>query len=116
MQDLLLLDVTLLCEWVCRWLVMSWRDPMEKYFRDSGIVKCNVGVVLVGGSAWFPFIKKLMQEFFYGKEHNRSVNSDEDVSSPFMRSRMIFSLHCNSVERIETVVGRACERARLQSS
>ena len=24
-----------------------------------------------------------------------------------------FSLHCDSVERIETVVGRACERARL---
>ena len=42
-QDLLLWT-SLLCQWVCRWLVMSWRDPMEKYFRDSGIVKCNVGV------------------------------------------------------------------------
>ena len=65
---------------------------MEKCLRDSGLNKRNVhDVVLVGGSARFLFVKKLIPEFFNGKEPNRSVNSDEAVSLPFMRSRAILS-------------------------
>ena len=56
-------------------------SPMEKYLRDSGFDKRNVhDVVLVGGSARFPFVKKFIQEFFNGKKPNRSINSDEAVS------------------------------------
>ena len=36
-------------------------------------------------------MKKLIPEFFNGKEPNRSVNSDEAVSLPFVRSRAILS-------------------------
>ena len=54
---------------------------MQKYLRDSGLDKRNVhDVVPVGGSARFPFVKKLIPEFFNGKEPNRSINSDEAVS------------------------------------
>ena len=83
------------CYFLCQWLVMSWRDPMEKYLRDSGIDKCNVGVVLVGGSAWFPFVKKLIREFSIGKEPadpsilSRLLPLVQQYMLPFMRSLMI---------------------------
>ena len=53
---------------------------MEKYLLDSGIDKCNVGVVLVGGSEWFPFVKKLIQEFSNGEETSKSINSVKAVA------------------------------------
>ena len=71
---------------------------MEKCLRDSGFDKRNGhDVVFVGCSARFPFVEKLFQEFFFGKEPNRSINSDEVVSLvqqctlPSMRSRTILS-------------------------
>ena len=54
---------------------------MEKHLRDSGLDKRNVhDVVLVGGSARFHFVKKLIPEFFIGKEPNRSINSVKAVA------------------------------------
>merc|ERR1712167_384197 len=51
--------------------------PVEKCMRDSGIDKKNVHeVVLVGGSTRIPKVQQLIQEFFNGKEPNRSINPD----------------------------------------
>merc|ERR1719383_322007 len=55
--------------------------PVEKCLRDSGIDKRNVhDVVLVGGSTRIPIVQKMIQEFFNGKEPNRSINPDEAVA------------------------------------
>merc|ERR1719161_1825628 len=55
--------------------------PVEKCLRDSGIDKRNVHeVVLVGGSTRIPKVQSMIQEFFNGKEPNRSINPDEAVA------------------------------------
>jgi L1 cell adhesion molecule like protein len=55
--------------------------PVEKCLRDSGIDKRNVHeVVLVGGSTRIPKVQAMIQEFFNGKEPNRSINPDEAVA------------------------------------
>merc|ERR1711865_287541 len=55
--------------------------PVEKCMRDSGIDKKGVHeVVLVGGSTRIPKVQAMIQEFFNGKEPNRSINPDEAVA------------------------------------
>jgi len=55
--------------------------PVEKVLKDSGISKSGVNeVVLVGGSTRIPKVQQLIQEFFNGKEPNRSINPDEAVA------------------------------------
>ena len=49
--------------------------------RDSGIDKKNVHeMVLVGGSTRIPKVQSMLQEFFNGKEPNKSINPDEAVA------------------------------------
>ena len=53
-------------------------EPVEKALRDS---KFEIHeLVLVGGSKCIPRIQKLLQDFFNGKELNKSINSDEAVA------------------------------------
>jgi len=55
--------------------------PVEKVLRDSGIDKKSVHeVVMVGGSTRIPKVTQLIQEFFNGKEPNKSINPDEAVA------------------------------------
>merc|ERR1712194_985002 len=55
--------------------------PVEKALRDSGVDKKSVNeIVLVGGSTRIPKVQQLLQEFFNGKEPNRSINPDEAVA------------------------------------
>merc|ERR1712088_994224 len=55
--------------------------PVEKCMRDSGIDKRNVHeMVLVGGSTRIPKVQSMLQEFFNGKEPNKSINPDEAVA------------------------------------
>lgn len=49
--------------------------------KDSGLAKGSINeVVLVGGSTRIPKVIQLVQEFFNGKEPNRSINPDEAVA------------------------------------
>ena len=55
--------------------------PVEKVLKDSGMSKSQVHeVVLVGGSTRIPKVIDLLQEYFNGKEPNRSINPDEAVA------------------------------------
>merc|ERR1711881_665617 len=55
--------------------------PVEKCLKDSGIDKKSVhDLVLVGGSTRIPKVQSMIQEFFNGKEPNRSINPDEAVA------------------------------------
>merc|ERR1719494_1711692 len=49
--------------------------------RDAKLDKSSINdVVLVGGSTRIPKIQKLLQDFFNGKELNKSINPDEAVA------------------------------------
>jgi len=55
--------------------------PVEKCLRDSGIDKRSIHeVVLVGGSTRIPKVQQLIQDFFNGKEPNKTINPDEAVA------------------------------------
>merc|ERR1719439_224479 len=55
--------------------------PVENVLKDSDISKNQVHeVVLVGGSTRIPKIQQLLQDFFNGKQLNRSINPDEAVA------------------------------------
>merc|ERR1711936_810786 len=56
-------------------------DPVEKSLRDAKMDKSDIHeIVLVGGSTRIPKVQKLLQDFFSGKELNKSINPDEAVA------------------------------------
>ncbi|XP_076324544.1 heat shock 70 kDa protein cognate 4-like isoform X1 [Tachypleus tridentatus] len=62
-------------------LFRSTLDPVEKALRDAKFDKSQIhDLVLVGGSTRIPKIQKLLQDFFNGKELNKSINPDEAVA------------------------------------
>ncbi len=66
---------------LCTDLFRSCLEPVEKALRDSKLDKRRIDeVVLVGGSTRIPRIQKLLQDFFNGKELNKSINPDEAVA------------------------------------
>ena len=55
--------------------------PVEKALQDSNLSKSEIDeVVLVGGSTRIPKNRKLLQDFFNGKELCNSLNPDEAVA------------------------------------
>uniref|UniRef100_M3XLG5 Heat shock protein family A (Hsp70) member 1B n=1 Tax=Latimeria chalumnae TaxID=7897 RepID=M3XLG5_LATCH len=56
-------------------------DPLEKALRDAKLDKFQIReIVLVGGSTRILKIQKLLQDFFNGKDLNKSINPDEAVA------------------------------------
>ncbi|XP_063803292.1 heat shock-related 70 kDa protein 2 [Pseudophryne corroboree] len=56
-------------------------EPVEKSLRDAKLDKSQIReIVLVGGSTRIPKIQKMLQDFFSGKELNKSINPDEAVA------------------------------------
>jgi heat shock 70kDa protein 1/2/6/8 len=56
-------------------------EPVEKALRDAKLDKSQINeIVLVGGSTRIPKVQKLLQDFFNGKELNKSINPDEAVA------------------------------------
>jgi len=68
-------------EELCMDYFRSSMAPVEKALKDSGLDKKSIhDIVLVGGSTRIPKVQSLIQEFFNGKEPNRSINPDEAVA------------------------------------
>merc|ERR1711936_1436646 len=68
-------------EELCSDLFKGTLEPVEKAMRDAKIDKSSIhDIVLVGGSTRIPKIQKLLQDFFNGKELNKSINPDEAVA------------------------------------
>jgi len=62
-------------------LFRSCMNPVEKVLKDSHTDKEQVAeIVLVGGSTRIPKVQQLLQDFFNGKELNKSINPDEAVA------------------------------------
>ena len=78
----LVTSITRVCfEEVNNDLFRATLDPVEKALRDARIDKEKIDdIVLVGGSTRIPKIQKLLQDFFNGKELNKSINPDEAVA------------------------------------
>ncbi|KAF6779974.1 hypothetical protein AHF37_00586 [Paragonimus kellicotti] len=56
-------------------------EPVEKALKDAKMEKNQIHeIVLVGGSTRIPKVQKLLQDFFNGKDLNKSVNPDEAVA------------------------------------
>ncbi|RVE62499.1 hypothetical protein OJAV_G00157810 [Oryzias javanicus] len=56
-------------------------EPVEKALRDAKMDKGQIhDIVLVGGSTRIPKIQKLLQDFFNGRDLNKSINPDEAVA------------------------------------
>ena len=68
-------------EELCGDLFRGTLEPVEKALRDAKMDKSQIqDIVLVGGSTRIPKVQKLLQDFFHGKELNRSINPDEAVA------------------------------------
>lgn len=68
-------------EELCMDLFRATLEPVEKVLRDAKMDKGQIDeIVLVGGSSRIPKLQKMLQEFFNGKELNKSINPDEAVA------------------------------------
>ncbi|CAB4058108.1 HSPA1s [Lepeophtheirus salmonis] len=68
-------------EELCSDLFKGTLEPVEKALRDAKMDKSSIHeIVLVGGSTRIPKVQKLLQDFFNGKDLNRSINPDEAVA------------------------------------
>lgn len=68
-------------EELCHDLFRSCLEPVEKALRDAKLQKNQIHeVVLVGGSTRIPKVQQLLEEFFDGKQLNKSINPDEAVA------------------------------------
>jgi len=68
-------------EELCSDLFKGTLEPVEKAMRDAKMDKSAINdIVLVGGSTRIPKVQKLLQDFFNGKELNKSINPDEAVA------------------------------------
>merc|ERR1712004_14484 len=66
---------------LCIDLFRNTLEPVERALRDAHLSKNDIhDVVLVGGSTRIPKIRKLLEEFFNGKQLNYSINPDEAVA------------------------------------
>ncbi|CAG8571917.1 257_t:CDS:2 [Paraglomus brasilianum] len=62
-------------------LFNSTIEPVKKVLKDAKMEKKDIHeIVLVGGSTRIPKIQSLLQEYFDGKELNKSINPDEAVA------------------------------------
>jgi L1 cell adhesion molecule like protein len=62
-------------------LFRSTIKPVEVSLQDAKMDKTQIDdIVLVGGSTRIPMVQKLLQEFFNGKELNKSINSEESMA------------------------------------
>ncbi|XP_061643987.1 heat shock 70 kDa protein 1-like [Phyllopteryx taeniolatus] len=68
-------------EELCSDLFRGTLEPVEKALKDAKMDKGHIhDVVLVGGCTRIPRIQKLLQDFFNGRELNKSINPDEAVA------------------------------------
>merc|ERR1712003_215040 len=68
-------------EELCSDLFKGSLEPVEKSLRDAKMDKSSIDdIVLVGGSTRIPKVQKLLQDYFNGKELNKSINPDEAVA------------------------------------
>ena len=76
--------------------------PLENVLKDSKLSKSEIHeVVLVGGSTRIPKIVSMVQEFFNGKEPNKSINPDEAVAyGAAVQAAVITNVKDENIEKL----------------
>jgi heat shock protein 1/8 len=78
-------------------------EPVEKSLRDAKMDKPAIhDIVLVGGSTRIPKVQKLLQDFFNGRELNKSINPDEAVA--YGASVQAAILHGDKSEEVQDLL------------
>jgi len=68
-------------EELCMDLFKKCIPPLDNVLRDAKFSKSDIhDVVLVGGSTRIPKVCQMVQEYFNGKEPNKSINPDEAIA------------------------------------
>ena len=66
---------------LCMDLFTKCIPPLENVLHDAKMSKADVNdIVLVGGSTRIPKVCQMVQEFFNGREPNKTINPDEAVA------------------------------------
>jgi molecular chaperone DnaK len=62
-------------------LIQATLEPLQRSLKDADLQPKDIDrILLVGGSTRIPAVQRAIQEFFGGKELDRSVNPDEAVA------------------------------------
>jgi molecular chaperone DnaK len=62
-------------------LIQSTLEPLQRSLKDADLQPQDINrILLVGGSTRIPAVQRAIQDFFGGKELDRSVNPDEAVA------------------------------------
>jgi molecular chaperone DnaK len=62
-------------------LIAATLEPLQRALKDSDLQTKDIDrILLVGGSTRIPAVQRAIQDFFGGKELDRSVNPDEAVA------------------------------------
>ena len=87
---------------LCMDLFKKCIGPLENVIKDAKMSKSQVhDVVLVGGSTRIPKIQSMVQEFFNGKEPNKSINPDEAVAyGAAVQAAVITNVKDENIEKI----------------
>ena len=87
---------------LCMDLFKKCIEPLECVIKDSKISKSEIDeVVLVGGSTRIPKIQQMVQEFFNGKEPNKSINPDEAVAyGAAVQAAIITNVKDENIEKL----------------
>lgn len=92
-------------EEICADLFRGTLTPVENALRDAKMSKGDIHeVILVGGSTRIPKVQKLLQDFFNGKELNKSINPDEAVAYGAAVQAAILSGAAQSDETLNQVL------------
>ena len=68
-------------EELCMDLFLSCLEPLKEALTESKLDKSQIHeAVIVGGSTRIPKVQQLLEEFFNGKQLNKSINPDEAVA------------------------------------
>jgi len=66
---------------LCTGLFQSTLELVEKALNDARMERSSIDdIILVGGSTRIPKVQKLLSDYFYQKELNKSINPDEAVA------------------------------------
>ena len=87
---------------LCMDLFKKCIPPLENVLKDSKMSKSQIhDVVLVGGSTRIPKIQQMVQEFFNGKEPNKSINPDEAVAyGAAVQAAIITNVKDENIEKL----------------
>lgn len=78
--------------------------------RDAKLDKAQIHeIVLVGGSTRIPKIQKLLQDFFNGKELNKSINPDEAVAYGAGKKTSFFDNYMRLSDKKNSVFTYDCQ-------